>query len=194
MRYKTCCDLLWMDSGWSTIDSLSQPLQGTPKDRQHEQVIWVFNYGVVQRDGPSRMDWTRFGEEGVSLWHRAIIQVPRGRSSPSSDGYLFLFMECLIGTGGKRFRDCCYCFTPSNPLRCLKRPPNSQSTSELPPFSLSSPSSFLPSHPPLPSVILPPYQNASYSVSSALQCAHYGYLHRGPRISRRDRRFLRCLT
>ena len=76
MKYQQCCDLIWMDSGWSTIGSLSQPLQGTPKDRQHEQVIWVFNYGVVQRNGPLQMDWTRYGEGGVSL-DRAIV---RGRS------------------------------------------------------------------------------------------------------------------
>ena len=45
-------DLESMAPKWNTIHSLSLPLQGISKDTQHEQVIWLFKYGLVQRNGP----------------------------------------------------------------------------------------------------------------------------------------------
>ena len=105
----------------------------------------------------------------------------------------FSLWSALSGRGGRDFGTAAIVlplrtpFGVSNAPQSLKAPQNFL-------FSSSISFSFLLSHPPLPSVILPSFQNASYSVSSALQRAHYGYPHRGPGLSRRDRRFLRCLT
>ena len=94
-----------MGSGWSTIDSLSLPLEGTPKDRQHEQVISLFKYGTVHRSGPSRSFGMRFGEGGGSLvwisgWEGSFTplmslvcfsqsEASSGRGSSSRDALLF---------------------------------------------------------------------------------------------------------